>query len=92
VSAAFADAYRSEPFVALAGSPEEVCLKAVVGTNRCQVGFACDADRPDRLIVISAIDNLVKGAAGQAVQNLNLLMGFEETTGLTAGAAKGYQS
>lgn len=82
VAAALADAYRAEPFVSVASRPEEVCLKAVVGTNRCLLSAACDEDS-GQVVVISAIDNLVKGAAGQAVQNLNLVMGWEETTGLT---------
>ena len=51
----------------------------MVGTNSCQIGFAA---KGNRLVVISAIDNLVKGAAGQAVQNLNLLFGWPETAGL----------
>jgi N-acetyl-gamma-glutamyl-phosphate reductase len=80
VAAALGDAYRSEPFVLRAGNAEEVCLKKVVGTNLCQIGFALDGDR---LLLLSAIDNLVKGAAGQAVQNLNLMLGLEEGEGLT---------
>ena len=87
VSAAFAEAYGSEPFVTLAGSADEVSLKSVVGTNRCQIGFAIDAELADRVVVVAAIDNLVKGAAGQAIQNLNLLMGWEETSGLLAARA-----
>src|SRR5207302_2816919 len=71
--------YAREPFVEVLGSPEEVTLKGVVGTNRCQVAVASDGET---VIVISAIDNLVKGAAGQAVQNLNLMMGWPETAGL----------
>ncbi len=84
VGQAFARAYQAEPFVTLADTPEEVSLKGVVGTNRCQLGFACDPDHPERLIVVSAIDNLLKGAAGQAVQNLNLMMGWPEASGLTS--------
>lgn len=87
VSAVFAKAYGSEPFVTLAGSADEVSLKSVVGTNRCQIGFAIDDALPDRLVVVAAIDNLVKGAAGQAVQNLNLLMGWAETSGLLTSRA-----
>jgi len=60
-----------------------VNLKSVVGTNRCTIGFACDGDT-GRAVVVSALDNLVKGAAGQAVQNLNLMLGLEETWGLTS--------
>lgn len=75
VGAALSDAYRGEPFVSLAASAEEVALKHVVGSNRCQLGFAVDGDR---LILVSALDNLIKGAAGQAMQNLNLMLGLEE--------------
>jgi N-acetyl-gamma-glutamyl-phosphate reductase len=85
LKAAYANGYTGEPFVSLAPSPEAVGLKAVVGTNRCVVGVAADAGGldPGRVVVVSAIDNLVKGAAGQAVQNLNLLCGWEEGAGLS---------
>ena len=55
----------------------------VRGSNFCDIGLVSDP-RTGRVIVVSAIDNLVKGAAGQAVQNMNLMLGFEETLGLTA--------
>lgn len=71
-------AYEKAPFVR-AVAPEAVTLAGVVGTNECHVGVAADGDVA---IVVAAIDNLVKGAAGQAVQNLNLLRGFAETAGL----------
>jgi N-acetyl-gamma-glutamyl-phosphate reductase len=58
------------------GSPD---INWVKTTNFCDLGFAV---RENELVVFSAIDNLVKGAAGQAVQNMNLMFGFEETTGL----------
>jgi N-acetyl-gamma-glutamyl-phosphate reductase len=76
--------YRSEPFVTVLGSPEEVNLRSVVGTNRCLLGIASQSEGydPRRLVVVSAIDNLVKGAAGQAIQNLNMMMGWPETEGL----------
>jgi N-acetyl-gamma-glutamyl-phosphate reductase len=76
---AFLHKYAEEPFVQVVGSPEDVGLKAVTGTNLCQIGFAVAGSR---LVVLSAIDNLVKGAAGQAVQNLNLVLGWPETAGL----------
>jgi len=79
---AFSHIYASEPFVELAGGADEVSLKAVVGTNRCQVGFSAGGADTGRMVVISSIDNLVKGAAGQAVQNLNLALGWPETSGL----------
>src|SRR5438067_2280010 len=77
--AALVHKYASEPFVEVAGSPDEVALKKVTGTNKCQIAVDTDGET---VIVISAIDNLVKGAAGQAVQNLNLIMGWPETAGL----------
>jgi len=78
---AYSELYASERFVQLLESPEDVTLKAVVGTNRCLLGFRCEGEA---LVVTSAIDNLLKGAAGQAVQNLNLMLGLSETTGLSA--------
>jgi N-acetyl-gamma-glutamyl-phosphate reductase len=54
-----------------------------VETNDCLVAAACDTEAdPGRVVVTAAIDNLLKGAAGQAVQNLNLMMGWGETEGL----------
>jgi N-acetyl-gamma-glutamyl-phosphate reductase len=81
IAAAFEGAYGREPFVSLAAEPEAVTLHAVVGTNQCRIGFTTGA--AGELVVIAAIDNLVKGAAGQAVQNLNLVLGLDETAGLT---------
>ncbi len=73
-------AYRDEPFVRVL-APERVLVKDVVHTNRCHVGVAVDA-RAGVVVAVSAIDNLVKGAAGQAVQALNAAMGWPETLGL----------
>jgi len=53
----------------------------VKGTNFCDIGFKLD-ERNNRIILISAIDNLVKGASGQAVQNMNIMLGLDETAGL----------
>jgi N-acetyl-gamma-glutamyl-phosphate reductase common form len=76
-SAMFADFYRDSFFVRLVeGSPDINWVKA---TNFCDIGFAA---RGKQLIVFTAIDNLVKGAAGQAVQNMNLMFGLDEKTGL----------
>ena len=76
--------YAGEAFVQILGDklPE---LKYVVGTNNCQIGLKYDK-RTGKLIIISVIDNLVKGAAGQAIQNMNLLFGLKEDTGLTQTA------
>lgn len=79
VREAYLDAYAEEPFVSLAASPGEVTLSQVVGTNLCRIGFAVQGER---FLVCAAIDNLVKGAAGQAVQNLNLMSGWDEDLGL----------
>jgi N-acetyl-gamma-glutamyl-phosphate reductase len=72
--------YEKSPFVRLSTErlPE---LKHVVGSNFIDIGFRIDPDR-GRIVILSAIDNLLKGAAGQAVQNLNLMLGFSETEGL----------
>jgi N-acetyl-gamma-glutamyl-phosphate reductase len=80
VAECLADAYAKTPFVR-AMSPDRVTLKRVVGTNGCHVGAAADADV---VIAVGSIDNLLKGAAGQAVQNLNLMNGRDEREGLDA--------
>ena len=71
--------YKKEPFVRIKPEGEFPRLIDVVGTNFCDIGIK---DNPDNLIIIAAIDNLVKGASGQAVQNMNIMYGFPETTGL----------
>lgn len=73
----YSDFYKGHPFVRI--SESNIDLKQVVNTNYCQLFI----DKfKDNLMVISTIDNLVKGASGQAVQNMNLMCGLEETTGL----------
>jgi N-acetyl-gamma-glutamyl-phosphate reductase len=79
VAECLADAYARTPFVR-AGAPEEVMLKRVVGTNLAIVGATASEDV---VIALGALDNLLKGAVGQAVQNLNLMNGWDETAGLT---------
>lgn len=74
----FAD---SEPFVRFLGVGRFPTLKNVQYTNFCDIGMAID-DRSDQVIIITAIDNLIKGASGQAVQNMNIRMGFAEEAGL----------
>ncbi len=73
-------AYRDEPFVQVL-APDRVMVKDVLHTNRCHLGVAVDP-RARAVVAVSAIDNLVKGAAGQAVQALNAAMGWPETLGL----------
>jgi N-acetyl-gamma-glutamyl-phosphate reductase len=80
VAECLADAYAKTPFVR-AMAADRVMLKRVVGTNQCHVGATAD---DDVVIAVGAIDNLLKGAAGQAVQNLNLMNGRDESEGLDA--------
>jgi N-acetyl-gamma-glutamyl-phosphate reductase len=75
----YKDFYKGEPFVRIKDETGLPQLKDVVGTNFCDIGIKATSDR---LIIVSAIDNLVKGAAGQAVQNMNIIFGFKETEGL----------
>ncbi|MCX6972099.1 MAG: N-acetyl-gamma-glutamyl-phosphate reductase [Verrucomicrobia bacterium] len=76
---ALVSAYAQEPFVRVSQNLPDT--KNVSGTNFCDISARYD-ERTGRLILLSAEDNLVKGAAGQAVQNFNLMAGLEETTGL----------
>ena len=77
----FSGAYGDEPFVRLLGDERLPDTKNVVGTNFIDVAWKIDR-RTHRLVVMSAIDNIVKGASGQAVQCMNLMLGFPETAGL----------
>jgi LysW-gamma-L-alpha-aminoadipyl-6-phosphate/LysW-L-glutamyl-5-phosphate reductase len=81
----FRGAYRDEPFIRLVkestGIHRNPEPKILSGTNFCDIGFEADP-HGNRVVVLAAIDNLMKGAAGQAVQSMNIRMGFDETTGL----------
>ncbi len=77
--------YAGEPFVRVLEELPQVNF--VVGSNYCDIGFELDARR-DRLVVVAAIDNLIKGASGQAIQNMNLMFGFDETRGIEALALR----
>ena len=72
-----------EPFVDVLTLGQYPATRHVRGSNRCKIGVVADR-RAGRTIVISALDNLVKGASGQALQNANLMLGLSETTGLEA--------
>ncbi len=74
-------AYASEPFVHVLENGILPNTKYVRGSNHCMIGVKVNT-RTNTLIVVSAIDNLVKGASGQAIQNMNIMLGFEETTGI----------
>jgi N-acetyl-gamma-glutamyl-phosphate reductase len=73
--------YDGRPFIRICTETRLPDTLHVRGTNFCDIGLRVDKDR-NRLILISAIDNLVKGAAGQAVQNMNIMLGLDETAGL----------
>jgi len=80
VTAAFEEAYKDAPFVRITGDqlPE---IKHVAHTNFCDVGWKVD-EATGRVFVVSVLDNLVKGAAGQAIQNFNVMFGFDQKAGL----------
>lgn len=83
VAAFYRTAYRNEPFVRVLEPGESPQTKAVWGSNYCDIGVVADPET-NRVVLMAAIDNLVKGAAGQAIQNMNLMCGFPETLGLSA--------
>ena len=73
--------YADEPFVRVLPPGNLPATQYVRGSNFCDIGFTIDR-RTGRIIVLSVIDNIVKGAAGQAIQNMNIMCGFDETKGL----------
>jgi N-acetyl-gamma-glutamyl-phosphate reductase len=75
--------YAAEKFVRLCPAGSYPNISSVCGSNYCDIGLALDL-RTKRVIIMAAIDNLIKGAAGQAVQNMNIVCGFEEEAGLEA--------
>lgn len=77
----YQDFYHHEPFIRVLPEGEYPHTKYVLSTNCCDIGLNWD-ERTGRLIIITVIDNLVKGAAGQAVQNMNMMFGLEEDIGL----------
>lgn len=77
----YAETYQDEHFVRLCPAGTFPATQHVRGSNYCDIGLCLD-ERTGRIIVLSAVDNIVKGAAGQAIQNMNLMNGFVETTGL----------
>jgi N-acetyl-gamma-glutamyl-phosphate reductase len=79
IRALYEQAYEHEPFVCILPEDDVATLAHVRYTNRCAIGVTCAGST---LILTAAIDNLLKGAAGQAVQNMNVMFGFEETAGL----------
>jgi N-acetyl-gamma-glutamyl-phosphate reductase len=82
IAAAYEKYYKAEFFIGLLPYDVPAETRFVEGSNYEDISFKVD-ERTGRVIVMAAIDNLVKGAAGQAVQNMNLLFGLDERTGLT---------
>ncbi|WP_432360013.1 N-acetyl-gamma-glutamyl-phosphate reductase [Sporosarcina sp. UB5] len=76
------ETYANRPFVRVMDESMKFCTKQVAGSNYCDIHVKVDP-RTNRATIVSVIDNLVKGAAGQAVQNMNVQFGLDETTGLT---------
>ena len=75
--------YAGDPSVAVAATAEQVSLRRVVGTNLCAVGVASQGAVGGFVVITAALDNLLKGAAGQAVENLNAMLGLDRMTGLS---------
>ena len=75
----YKDFYKNEPFLRICDEGVFPQTKDVYNTNFCDIGIAVSGNK---VIIISCIDNLIKGASGQAVQNMNITCGFEETLGL----------
>lgn len=80
---AYEEFYKDDTFVRIMKEGVLPQTKWVYGSNYCDIGFAVDEEN-NRLVIVSAIDNLIKGAAGQAVQNMNIMFGLPENTGLEA--------
>ncbi|SDX28963.1 N-acetyl-gamma-glutamyl-phosphate reductase [Paenibacillus sp. CF384] len=79
--ALYSNYYEGRKFVRIRKNGTWPATKEVSGSNYCDIGFSVD-ERTGRITIVSVIDNLVKGAAGQAIQNLNLMMGWDEALGL----------
>jgi N-acetyl-gamma-glutamyl-phosphate reductase len=84
IASAYKEMYEHEPFIRIMNSSDKKTfpeVKNVEGTNFCDIGFVTDKDSKV-CVVMGAIDNIIKGASGQAIQNMNVMYGFEETEGL----------
>jgi N-acetyl-gamma-glutamyl-phosphate reductase len=77
----YSEFYRGKPFVRICGEGKETQIKNVIYTNFCDIGIDVN-DRTGTVIVTTALDNLVKGASGQAIQNMNIMMDYDEKEGL----------
>jgi N-acetyl-gamma-glutamyl-phosphate reductase len=81
--AVYRDAYEHEPFVRVLDEGELPRTRAVIGSNYCDVAVVADR-RTDRAVCLSALDNLGKGGSAQGIQNLNIMHGWDDRTGLDA--------
>ena len=81
IESIFSDFYKTSPLVRIRGSKHLPQIQYVVKTNYCDIGFELEPNG-SRLVLVSCLDNLLKGAAGQAVQNMNLMCGWNESEGL----------
>jgi N-acetyl-gamma-glutamyl-phosphate reductase len=81
VEALYRSFYAESPLVRIYGAGQLPQIQYSVRTNYCDIGFVLDGDGR-RCVMVSCLDNLLKGAAGQAVENLNLMCGWEEAEGL----------
>jgi N-acetyl-gamma-glutamyl-phosphate reductase len=77
----YSEFYRGKPFVRICGGGRETQIKNVIYTNFCDIGIDVN-ERTGTVIVTTALDNLIKGASGQAIQNMNIMMGYDEREGL----------
>ena len=77
----YADFYRDKPFVRILSDSVQVETRKVVGTNYCHLKIMLEGKK---IKVVSALDNILKGGAGQAIQNFNIMNGLDETAGLAA--------
>jgi N-acetyl-gamma-glutamyl-phosphate reductase len=77
----FQEHYQKEPFIRICPQSKLPNTKDVRGSNYCDIGVKVN-ESDSRAVVVTAIDNLVKGASGEAVQNMNIMLGFPETMGL----------
>ncbi len=80
--AVYAARYRDEPFVSVLDAAQWPDTAGVVGSNVCELSL-CRPPRSERVVVLATIDNLIKGAAGQAIQNMNIMAGIDEGAGLS---------
>ena len=81
VMALYNEAYADEPFVRVFDHVNGVNTRQVAGSNYCFIWI--DVISEEKIVIFSAIDNLIKGASGLAIQNMNIMLGFDETDGLT---------